>query len=276
MPAIRPIEIIIVNRDTREELVACLESLHHAWPASVERVVVVDNASSDGSAAAVQARWPSVTVRELNENRGFGAANNVALREARSEYVLFLNSDTVVPSGSIDTLLERLTACGAVAAGPQLADATGRLEVSFGPMLRPLAEIVQRTRTRLAGRNGPVARWYIRRLLGTERTVDWVSGACLLVRRDAATAVGGFDERYFLYEEDVDLCAALRARGGSILFTPRTRVIHLRGRSVGRAAAPDGTPSHYDQSHVAFYEKHAPQWAPWLRRWLRWRGRPIG
>ena len=275
MPPGRPIEIIIVNRNTREELVACLESLHQAWPAALERVVVVDNASTDGSGATVQAGWPSVTVRQLGENRGFGAANNVALHEARSDYVLFLNSDTVVPAGSIDTLLERLVAWGAVAAGPQLADATGRLEVSFGPMLGPVAELRQRTRTRLAGRNGRLARWYLGRLLGRERTVDWVSGACLLVRRDAAMAVGGFDERFFLYEEDVDLCAALRSRGGSILFTPRARVVHLRGRSVGRLGAPDGTPSHYDRSHVAFYEKHAPRWAPWLRRWLRWRGRPI-
>ena len=66
----------------------------------------------------------------------------------------------------------------------------------------------------------------------TERVVDWVSGACLLVRRDAVLAAGGFDERYFMYEEDVDLCAALRARGGRILFTPAAQVVHLRGRSV--------------------------------------------
>jgi GT2 family glycosyltransferase len=99
---------------------------------------------------------------------------------------------------------------------------------------------------------------------------DWVSGACLLVRRDAAVAAGLLDERYFMYEEDVDFCAALRARGGRILFTPAAEVVHLRGRSIRRAGAGS---SHYDRSHLAFYEKHAPRWAPLLRLWLRIRGR---
>jgi GT2 family glycosyltransferase len=101
--------------------------------------------------------------------------------------------------------------------------------------------------------------------------VDWVSGACLLVHRESAMAVGGFDERYFLYEEDVDLCAALRAKGGVILFTPQTQVVHLRGRSVRQSPGGTGRSSHYDRSHLAFYEKHAPHWVPWLRRWQRWR-----
>jgi len=276
MTPLRPIEIIIVNRNTRAELIACLQSLHDDWPAALERIVVVDNASTDGSADAVRAQWPSVTVTALGDNRGFGAANNIALRGARTEFVLFLNSDTVVPPGSLDVLFDRLNASGAVAAGPQLADATGRLEVSFGPMLAPMAELIQRLRTRLAGRDGRLARWYIGHLLSRERLVDWVSGACLLVRREAALAAGGFDERFFLYEEDVDFCATLRAQGGTILFTPQARVVHLRGRAVSRLAAAASTPSHYDRSHVAFYEKHAPGWAPWLKRWLRWRGRPIG
>ena len=116
------------------------------------------------------------------------------------------------------------------------------------------------------------SRRYVASLVRRERGVDWASGACLLVRRDAAVAAGLFDERYFLYEEDVDLCAALRARGGRVLFTPAVEVTHLRGRSsraVGAGA------SHYDRSHLAFYEKHRPGWAPWLRTWLRLRGRSI-
>jgi GT2 family glycosyltransferase len=100
-----------------------------------------------------------------------------------------------------------------------------------------------------------------------------VSGACLLVRRDAALSAGCFDERYFLYEEDVDFCAALRARGGRVIFTPYAEVVHLRGRS--QRPGNVGASGHYDRSHVAFYEKHLPGWAPWLRAWLRIRGRSI-
>ena len=133
--------------------------------------------------------------------------------------------------------------------------------------------------------------------MGREREVDWVTGACLLVRRQAAIDAGLFDERYFLYEEDVDFCAALRARGGKILFTPEAQIVHLRGASAeaqapaaaapsasasrGAAASGGGAPratnknslSHYDRSHLAFYEKHSPRWAPALRWWKTLRGR---
>jgi len=268
-----PIEIVIVNHNTIDELLACLASLHEAPASSVGSIVVVDNASTDSSVARVRERYPAVAVISLEENRGFGAANNVALSRSLADYVLFLNSDTVVPAGAIDRLYERLQARHAVAAGPRLVDAHGRPEVSFGSMLTPATELLQRLRVRMAAGTNPLGRWYIDRRLANERIVDWVSGACLLVRREAALAVNGFDERYFLYEEDVDLCAALRSRGGSILFTPLAEVIHLRGRSVSRASREGSGPSAYDRSHLAFYEKHAPHWSPWLRRWLRGRGR---
>jgi GT2 family glycosyltransferase len=95
--------------------------------------------------------------------------------------------------------------------------------------------------------------------------VDWVSGACLLVRRQAALDAGLFDERYFMYEEDVDFCAALRGRGGRVLFVPSAEVVHRRGRSV-RAAGAD-LRAIYDRSHRLFYEKHRPRWARLLGWW---------
>ena len=92
---------------------------------------------------------------------------------------------------------------------------------------------------------------------------DWVSGACLLVRRPDAVAVGLFDERYFMYNEDVDFCAAIRGRGRRILFTPESEVVHLRGRSA--ATAPASTRAAYQRSHLAFYRKHHPMLAPLVR-----------
>jgi GT2 family glycosyltransferase len=268
------LDVVIVSYNTRDDLAACLASLVAHPPTGLDTVFVVDNASTDGSPAVVADRFPRARLLPLDRNAGFGAANNVALRRSQSDLVLLLNSDTIVRPGAIDTLAERLTATGAVAAGPRLVDDAGRPEVSFGPMLTPLAELGQRVRVRLAARRSAWARRYVDRLTGRERYVDWVSGACLLARRDAVADAGYFDERYFLYEEDVDLCAALRARGGRVLFTPAATIVHRRGRSVRAAAPPEGL-SHYDRSHLAFYDKHAPRWAPWLRRWLRWRGRPI-
>jgi GT2 family glycosyltransferase len=159
-----------------------------------------------------------------------------------------------------------LTATGAVAAGPRLVDDEGRPELSFGPMLSPWNELVQRVRGAAARRGGGLAAWYTERLIRHERDVDWVTGACLLVGRQAAVDAGLFDERYFMYEEDVDFCAALRHRGGRILFTPRAEIVHRRGRSM---AASGASRALYDQSHLRFYEKHLPHWAPLLRWWQK-------
>lgn len=265
----RDVAIVIVNFNTREDLVACLASLDAHPPSRLRQIVVVDNASTDGSIEAVRSRWLSVEVMALDRNAGFGKANNAALRRLEAPLVLLLNSDTLVPAGAVDTLAQRLEATGAVAAGPRLIDGQGRPEISFGPMLSPWSEARQKIWQWLAAADGRVARRAVLRHLSREREVDWVTGACLLLRRDAARDAGFFDERFFMYEEDVDLCAALRARGGRVLFTPHAEVVHRRGRSVARAGS--AAAAYYHQSHLAFYEKHAPRWAPMLRLWQRLR-----
>ncbi len=111
---------------------------------------------------------------------------------------------------------------------------------------------------------------WVDRVTREERFVDWVSGACLLVFRSDAEAVGLLDERYFLYTEDVDFCAAIRKRGRKVLFTPAATITHARGRS--RATAPHAMNEAYRRSHLAFYEKHHPRWAPLLAWYLRRRG----
>lgn len=267
------LDIIIVNHNTSADLQACLSALHATPPVIAHRICMVDNASGDDSVAVTAERWPRVDVIPLTTNAGFAAANNAGIRHTSAPLILLLNSDTLVPPGAIDRLVARLEATGAVAAGPRLVNADGVPEVSFGPMLSPWAEAVQRVRVRLTASQAPWARRYIARLVARERCVDWVSGACLLVRRSAADAAGLLDERYFMYEEDVDFCASLRSRGGMVLFTPEAQVVHLRGRSF---AATGHAPSPlYDRSHLRFYEKHAPHWAPALKIWLRMRGRAI-
>ena len=103
----------------------------------------------------------------------------------------------------------------------------------------------------------------------TRRThlVDWVSGACLLIRRQDLDEVGGFDPRFFMYAEDVDLCAAVRARGRLVLFSAEPEVVHLRGRSA--ASAPAMVQNAYRRSQIAFYAKHHPGWVPFLKAYLK-------
>jgi GT2 family glycosyltransferase len=127
-------------------------------------------------------------------------------------------------------------------------------------MISPLHEWQQKRRP---------ADW-IARETAREQFVDWVSGACLLVRRADAERVGLLDERFFLYTEDVDFCHAIRRLGLKVLFTPSAEITHLRGRS--RASMPDASRQAYRRSHVAFYEKHHPLWAPALKLYLRVKG----
>lgn len=265
------LSIVIVSYNTRRVLENCLESLDAGSLAVPHDITVVDNASADGSPDAVRERWPQVRVIEQVQNTGFAAANNVGIRATRGDLVLLLNSDTVVPSGAIDTLVKRLLAHPeAAVAGPRLVDAGGRTEISFGSMIGPFAEARQKIVGALYGRGfGPVTR-HVARATSRERLVDWVSGACLLVHRSDAEAVGLLDERYFLYAEDVDFCAAIRARRRGILFTPLVHVTHLRGRS--RATAAEAMNVAYRRSQLAFYEKHHPRWARLLRGYLRLKG----
>jgi GT2 family glycosyltransferase len=265
------LSIVIVSFNARADLERCLASLAAAPPAVPHDVVVVDNASTDGSAAAVRARWPQVRTIERATNGGFSVANNEGIRATSGEFVLLLNSDTIVPPGALDALVARLAAEPSVAvAGPRLVDGTGRPELSWGPMIGPFAELRQKWLLRRYEAGAGWAARQVERLSRAERDVDWVSGAALLVRRVDAEAVGLLDERYFLYTEDVDFCAAVRARGRRVLFTPAAEIVHLKGRS--RASAPGAANEAYRRSQVAFYEKHHPRWAPVLKLYLRLRG----
>jgi GT2 family glycosyltransferase len=262
--------IVIVAYQSRTDVEACLQSLTTAPPAAGHEIVVVDNASGDGTAGYVRQRWPGVRLIEAGGNLGFARANNVGIRQSSGELVLLLNPDTLVPPGAIDRLVATLDRSPRAAiVGPRIVDAAGRPELSFGAMISPLAELRQKILVAGNDRQAPLIPALVDRMTRRPREVDWVSGACLLIRRADLEAVGLLDERFFIYTEDVDLCAAVRARGRTVLFTPDAQIVHLRGRSAATARRATGIA--YRRSHVAFYEKHHPGWAPLLKLYLRLR-----
>jgi len=253
------LSIIIVSFNARDDLARCLQSLHDAPPSRAHEIIVVDNASTDGSADAAR-RWPGVRVIEAGRNLGFAGGNNVGIRASTGANLLLLNSDTIVPPRAIDGLLSALDRHADVAvAGPRLVDGSGRAELSFGAMVSPLAQVRQQR----------IARGDVEAYTSRERYPDWVTGACLLVRRADAEAAGLMDERYFMYLEDVDFCAAIRARGRRVLFTPSVEITHLRGRSAPSRAISQQL---FHRSLLIFYTKHHPLWAPLLRLYLKVRG----
>jgi GT2 family glycosyltransferase len=264
------LSIIIVSYNTRADLERCLESLHSPAPTLSHEIIVVDNHSDDQSALAAR-RWPGVTVIESASNLGFARANNVGIRASTGTLLLLLNSDTVTPAGAVDRLVTELERHpDAAVIGPRLVDESGRAELSFGPMLGPWSELRQKVLFRGQVNGAPLLSGLVERATRRPQSPAWVTGACLLVRRRDAEAVGLFDERYFMYTEDVDFCAAIRARGRQVRFTPDVEIVHLRGRSA--AKDPAATRNAYFRSRLAFYEKHHPLWAPILRAYLQLRG----
>ena len=254
--------IVIVSHNARTDLANCLDSLL-LHPTSVEHeVIVVDNASTDGSPETAEARRGVRVIRSAT-NAGFAVANNIGIRSGTGTNILLLNSDTIVPPGAVDGVLRRLAAEPDVAViGPRLVDGRGRAELSFGPMLTPWNEWQRQRLFRRLAANDTASVAEVERVTRLEQRPDWVTGACLFVRRADAEVVGFLDERFFMYTEDVDFCASIRARGRQVLFIPNVEVVHLRGRSA--AGASTATRDAYERSHLAFYRKHHPLWVPLL------------
>jgi GT2 family glycosyltransferase len=151
--------------------------------------------------------------------------------------------------------------------GPRTLSPDGSVQVSFGPALTPLAEWRQRRLVRGVKRGDPAALKEAAARAGVEQEPEWLSGSCLLARKEALDAVGGFDEGFFLYEEDVDLCLRLRRAGWGVLFTPAAEVVHHLGRSM--EADPARARLEYHRSHLRFYRKHnGPVLAATLRAFI--------
>jgi GT2 family glycosyltransferase len=246
--------VVIVSFEAREALLACLDSLVRYVPPPFE-IAVVDNASTDGSADAVRARHPGVAVVAMAENAGFARACNVGLGATTAPFVLFLNPDAEVGPGAVEALASRLEArpdAGVIA--PRVCAPDGTVEVSTGPDLTPLAEWRQRRRVRGVERRDPRTLRGVTARLSREHEPDWVSGAAFLARRRALESVGGFDQGFFLYEEDADLCLRLRRSGWRVVFTPAAEVRHRRGVSMARA--PARARLEYHRSHLRYYRKH--------------------
>jgi len=262
------VAIVIVTYNSARDIDRALRSLADAPPATPHEILVVDNASADDTVTRIRASWPGVRLIASPSNLGFAAANNRAIRESSSELVLLLNPDTSVPRGAIDRLVAPLDARLDVAiVGPRIVDGDGRAELSFGSMITPLTELKQKVLVVGNDRGVRPIVSMVDRMTRRTRAVDWVSGACLLIRRADLEAAGLLDERFFLYTEDVDLCASVRRRGRTVLFTADVEIQHLRGRSAGATTA-----AAYRRSQLAFYAKHHPAWLPWLRAYLKVRG----
>jgi GT2 family glycosyltransferase len=232
--------VVIVNYHSEALLRACLESLpSSAGPLSLE-VIVVDN-SATARASGVLEGWPEVRLIEAGGNVGFARACNLGMGAARGRQLLLLNPDTVAHPGAVATLSRHLDAspeAGAVAA--RLLNPEGTLQYSCRRFPRPLSIFFGRYSllTRLFPGNAVSSDYlYLDWDHAQVRPVDWASGACLMVRRDVFERVGGLDEGYFLFVEDMDWCRRIRDAGHEVVYVPQAEVTHRIGASRGPVPA---------------------------------------
>ena len=237
------LSVSIVNTNSRELLLACLETLR----GTRAEIVVLDNASEDGSADAVRERFPDVRVLVQEFRAGFGANHNTVMRATEGRYVYVLNEDTTADDWGFARIVEYLDAHPRVAAlGPRLTYPDGRLQDSAWRFPTPLVSTLGLL---------TVGKLGVKQSRGdAPHAVDWVMGAALVLRRDALDEVGLFDDEFFLYSEEVDLQFRLRQAGWDVHYFPSATVVHHE--SQFSADIPERRINEMWRSRHRYWRKH--------------------
>ncbi len=234
MPQEPDLSIIIVNWNGGQVLLDCLASIYAHTPPLPFEVIVVDNASTDGSPERVAAGFPQVRLIQAGRNLGFAGGNNLGLQAAQGRFLLLLNNDTLVREKALGRMVAAMQADPSIGIlGCRLLNPDGTLQRSCGLFPTLWTKFLDLT---MLYRLVPVYRLGHWDYAG-ERDVDWLSGACLLLRREVYEQIGGLDEGYFMYLEDADLCRRAWQAGWRVHFTPTAEVVHLKGHS-SRPALP--------------------------------------
>lgn len=258
LPVSPLLSVVLVNFNDGAHIEKCLSSVIRNAAGIESEILVVDNRSDDGSPELVERRFPRVRLIRNRENAGFSKANNRAIRESRGEFVLILNTDTELFPGTLGPLIDEMTGHPSTGiAGPALLNARNGVQVSFGGKVDFFREFFRKSflnavRSRaLAGDS-------------RRRETSWVSGAFMLARRSALVDAGLFDEGFFLYFEDIDLCLRAGEKGWNVVYLPMARAFHEGGATT----LPRGLRSRweYRRSQLRFYGRHC---GPVSRRLLR-------
>jgi hypothetical protein len=261
------VSVVVVTYDCAEFIAPCLDSVVRTTRRHSVELVVADNASHDDSLAVAKRSHPEAVTIDMGANVGFARAVNAGVAASEGRLVLLLNPDTVVQPGALDLLAEMLDdhpGVGVVA--PKLLNSDGSDQGTARSFPTPAAALLGRRSplTKLFPRN----RWSRRYLAGRERhgdepfAVDWVSGACLMARREDYLALGGLDEGFFMHFEDADFCHRMKATGRSVVCVPAAQVVHHEGGC--RRGWPASQVGHFHYGAYRYWTKHhAPQaWNP--------------
>jgi N-acetylglucosaminyl-diphospho-decaprenol L-rhamnosyltransferase len=247
------LSVIIVSWNTCELLKNCLESILANPPAMPVEIWVVDNASADESPQMVRRRFSQVNLLENEVNVGFARANNQALQRCNGKYVLLLNPDTLVDCCSLENLVDFLEENPrAGAAGPMLLNPDGSMQISSHPWPTLTRELLRMFHldTILPFSEYPSIKWDT----DIAQEVDVLKGACLMLRKDVLDQVGHFDEDYFIYSEEVDMCYRIQRAGWQLYWVPEAKVVHYSGQSTRQVSKEMFLFLYY--SKIKYFRKH--------------------
>jgi GT2 family glycosyltransferase len=226
------VSAIIVNHNGAALLPRCLAALRDATSSLDVQIVIVDNGSTDGSVDLPSLGDEHTTVLRLGANLGFARSNNLGAAAATGRNWLLLNTDCFLMPNAVEILVSRLEherSCAVV--GPRLINADGTLQPSAHNFPSPLVFFVEQSHLWKALRHVPAVRVSLASPHARSVQVDWLAGACLVLRPGAFREVGGFDERFFMYSEETDLCMRLHKHGYTVMLEPRAQAVHLGGGS---------------------------------------------
>ncbi len=231
------LSIIIVSWNVKKVLIDCLESIEENPASEPFEVIVVDNASSDGTVESVRNKFPEVVVIANSQNLGFAAANNQGIEKSQGEYILLLNPDTIIHSDSLDILIEFMDKNEDVGiCGPQLLNQDGTIQSSVRCFPTFRGALYRHTVIRYLGLfKNEYKKWLMKNFdHKTKMDVDQVMGAALMIRQSIIEDIGVMDEQFFMYYEEVDLCFRIKQAGWRVVFMPEVVITHLGSQSSGQ------------------------------------------
>jgi len=250
------LSIVIVNWNVRDLLRHCLHSLLSTPYSLLVEVIVVDNASTDGSVEVVRTEFPGVHLIANDDNRGFPAANNQGIAVAQGRYVLLLNPDTEVMGDALAAMVAFADAHPDVGiVGPQLLNPDGSVQSSRRRFPTLQTAFFESTWLEPYAPHHVLGRYHVRdRLDDATQDVDWVTGAALLARQEAIQQVGPMDVGFFMYSEELDWCRRFREAGWRVVYLPAARIIHHVGKSSEQVVAARHI--HFQTSKVRYFRKY--------------------
>ncbi len=250
------LSIVVVTYNSRDYLRDCLESVQRAAEGIAHEIIVVDNASEDGTPDIVCDEFPQVRLNASRDNRGLSRGNNRGIAQSRGRYILLLNPDTIVSPGVLTTLLQEVQRSpGTGVLGCRLLNADRSLQQSFGFEVSLFNEAVRKFFFNLWEKHRfPPAGWVLSSLHSKPREVSWVKGACMLVCRRAVFDAELMDESFFMYLEDADLCRRIRQLGWKVRYTPEAEVLHFGDGSV--RTNPWQSALEFRRSQLHYFKKH--------------------